>query len=354
MSTQPQTENLNSDPRELFERVNARFAATPFVPHRVFKQADAQTLSAHFWPGRYRAHDRTRDEPRLFEVEPGSRVLAYCRWQPNRSERGTLVLWHGMEGSAASAYMLTTAAKAFAAGLNVMRVNLRNCGGTENLSPTLYHGGMTGDLRAVIEELITRDGLSQIFVAGFSLGGNMVLKLAGEYGDTPPRELKAVGTISASVNMRASVDLLMHRRNWIYQRDFLRRLRRRIRVKEKLFPESYDSSGLRAIRTIEQFDDTYIAPAFGFDGADDYYAKASSLSFIGRIRIPTLIIHAKDDPFVPFAPLLDPTIAANPYVLLTATERGGHVAFVSANSRGEDRFWAENRLVEFCGVIAGQ
>src|SRR6266852_7408596 len=224
----------------LLEQVACDFKTRPFVPHRIFKQGDAQTLAVHLWPGRFRARENTRDEPRLFQVEPGSQVLARCRWQSDRAGYPTMVIWHGMEGSTASAYMLTTADKAFRAVFNVVRVNFRNCGGTEHLSPTLYHGGLTEDLRAVIDELIARDHLSLIFVAGFSLGGNMVLKLAGEYGDNPPAEVKVVCTVSPSINMRASCDLLMRRRNWIYQQDFLRRLRHRITVKEKLFPDLYD------------------------------------------------------------------------------------------------------------------
>jgi len=345
----PQDETSISN---LLEQIDRDFKSRPFVPHRIFKQGDAQTIAVHFWPGRVSARENTRDEARLFQVEPGSQVLAYCRWQADRIKHPTLVMWHGMEGSTASAYMLTTAEKAFRAGFNVVRVNFRNCGGTEHLSPTLYHGGLSADLRVVIDELIARDGLARIFIAGFSLGGNMVLKLAGEYGDSPPPEVKAVCTVSPSISMRASCDLLMHGRNWIYQQDFLRRLRHRIRVKEKLFPDLYDSTGLRSLRSIEQFDNRFIAPMFGFEDANDYYTKASSLPVIARIRIPTLMIHAVDDPFIPFAPLRDASIAANPYVLLIAPERGGHVAFMSAKSRNEDRFWAENRLVEFCTRIA--
>jgi uncharacterized protein len=338
----------------LLEQVGRDFKSRPFAPHRIFKQGDAQTIAVHLWPGRVSARENTRDEARLFQVEPESQVLAYCRWQFDRIEHATLVMWHGMEGSTASAYMLTTADKSFRAGFNVVRVNFRNCGGTEHLSPMLYHGGLSQDLRVVIDELIERDGLTQIFIAGFSLGGNMVLKLAGEYGDHPPAEVKAVCTVSPSINMRASCDLLMRGRNWIYQQDFLRRLRLRIRAKEKLFPDLYDSTGLRRLRSIEQFDDRYIAPMFGFENANDYYTKASSLPLIARIRIPTLMIHSQDDPFIPFAPLRDPSIAANPYVLLIAPERGGHVAFLSAKSGNEDRFWAENRLVEFCEAIAAR
>src|SRR5229473_729262 len=335
----------------LLARIASDFKIKPFIPFRLLKQGDAQTLVAYFWPRRFRLRDHYSDEQRLFEVEPGSKVLAHCRWQPNRAEQPTLVMWHGMEGSTASAYMLTTADKMFRTGFNVVRVNFRNCGGTEHLSPTLYHGGLTGDLRVVIDELIARDGLARIFIAGFSLGGNMVLKLAGEYGDNPPAEVKGVCAVSPSINLRASTNLMARRRNWIYQQDFLRRLRWRIRVKEKLFPDLYDSAGLRRLRSIEQFDNRYIAPMFGFEDADDYYAKASSLPVIGRIRIPTLMIHSQDDPFIPFRPLRDPSIAANPYVLLIAPEHGGHVAFMSAKSGNEDRFWAENRVVEFARMI---
>jgi len=210
---------------------------------------------------------------------------------------------------------------------------------------------MSNDLRSVIDELINRDRLSRIFILGFSLGGNQVLKLAGEYGDNPTPELKGVSAVSPSISLGVSSNALMRRRNWIYHREFLGRLKMRLRVKEKLFPDFYNPNGLRNIRTIRQFDEHYIAPAFGFANADDYYAKASSQALIRHIRIPTLIIHAQDDPFVPFAPLRDPSIAANPYVLLLNPKRGGHVAFISRNSHDEDRFWAENRVVEFCVAL---
>jgi uncharacterized protein len=351
-SPQPQSAERLSEVqvRALLEQVASRFAESPFIPHPIFTQGDLQTIVAHFWPGRF-FPDHVNDEIRLFQIDNDTRVLAYCRWQAERAKNPTLILWHGMEGSTTSGYMLSTADKAFAAGFNVVRVNYRNCGGTEQLTSTLYHGGLTGDLRAVIDELITRDRLPHIFIAGFSLGGNMVLKLAGEYAEEPPPELKGICAVSPSIDLRASCDLTNRRRNWLYRRSFLLEMKRRIQVKQRLFPDLYDSTPLKAIRSIEQFDDHYVAPAFGFANASDYYTKASSLPFVGGIRVPTLIIHAEDDPFIPIAPLRDPSIAANPYMLLIATERGGHVAFVSATSRDPDRFWAENRLVEFCELI---
>ena len=253
-----------------------------------------------------------------------------------------------MEGSTSSIYMLGTAHKAFQAGLNVLLVNLRNCGGTEQLSPTLYHGGLSGDLRAVVSELIERDRLPRLFVAGFSLGGNMVLKLAAEYGDDPPAEVHGICAISPAVDLDASTRAINQRSNWIYQQSFVRNMRKRVRVMQQFYPERYDLSRLHLVRTVIDFDEHFTAVSHGFAGAADYYQKSSSIRLLDRIRIPTLIIHAEDDPFIPFAPLLHPSIATNPYILLVATAHGGHVAFIAAKTDHEDRFWSENRLVEFC------
>jgi predicted alpha/beta-fold hydrolase len=338
----------------LLTRLRADFASKPFVPSRFLGQGDLQTLAGFFWPGRFRARDLTGDEERLFDVEPGTKVLGRCRWQPNRTERPTLIIWHGIEGSSSSAYMLSTAAKAFRAGFNVIRMNVRNCGGTDHLTPTLYHAGLTNDARKVIDELISIDRLTRIIVGGFSLGGNQVLKLGGEYGNDAPSQLLGLFAISPSVDLHASSRRLLARRNWIYQKNFLYALKQRIKIKESLYRGLYQTDGIRRLKTIRAFDDKYVAPAFGFTGADDYYTKASSLPHLQDVRIPTLIIHAQDDPFIPFAPLRDPAIAANPYVFLLAPEHGGHVAFISDHSAtdDEDRFWAENRLIDFCLAIS--
>jgi predicted alpha/beta-fold hydrolase len=334
--------------RDFLGRVARVFEAKPFKPHRVFRNGDAQTLAAYAWPRSFRFYQE-RDEERLFDVAPGVKVLAHCRWQARPKECPTVIAWHGIEGSTASNYMLATAEKGFRAGFNIVRVNLRNCGGTEHLTPTLYHGGLSEDLRAVVRELVEKDQISRMLLVGFSLGGNMVLKLAGEYGDNPPPEILGICAVSPSVDLSASAEMILKRSNWIYQQDFVRRLKRRIRTKQKLYPELYDIGGLRSVRTLRHFDDRFTAPAHGFAGAADYYYRSSALRVIAQIRIPTLIIHAEDDPFIPFAPLLDPAVADNPNILLLGPEQGGHVAFISADQNGdEDRFWAENRIIEFC------
>lgn len=333
--------------RRFLSKVERAFSQHAFKPHRFFQGGHIQTLVAYAWPRRFRLRAKA-DHQRFFQVTPDTQVLAYCRWQPNPTDHATVVIWHGIEGSSDAVYMLATARKAFAAGFNIVRMNLRNCGDSEHLTPTIYHGGLTEDLRVVVEELIERDKFQRIFLVGFSLGGNMVLKLAGEYGDKPPREVLGVCAISPSVDLNASADLILRRSNWLYHTDFLRRLKIRISRKQKLFPERYDTTDIKSIRTLREFDDRYTSRAHGFEGAADYYYRASSIRVVDKIRVPTLIIHGKDDPFIPFVPLKDPKFAVNPYILLIAPEQGGHVAFVGTRTNDEDRFWAENRVVEFC------
>jgi predicted alpha/beta-fold hydrolase len=345
--------------RAFLARAARVFEANPFKPHRLFQNGHAQTLAAYAWPREFRFYSE-RDQERFFTVAPDIKVLAHCRWQARPREHPTIVVWHGIEGSTGSNYMLAMAEKGFHAGFNVIRVNIRNCGGTEHLTPTLYHGGLTEDLREVVKELIEVDGLSNLLLVGFSLGGNLVLKLAGEYADAAPKEIIGVCAVSPSVDLSASAELITKRSNWIYQQDFVRRLKKRIRTKSKLYPGLYDVSGLRSVRTVKNFDDRFTAPTHGFANADDYYYRSSSIRVGDKIRVPTLIIHAQDDPFIPFTPLHDPVMANNPYILLLEPKQGGHVAFISRKPRasasssrqGADRFWAENRVIEFCKLAS--
>jgi predicted alpha/beta-fold hydrolase len=247
--------------------------------------------------------------------------------------------------------MLGTAEKAHNAGLNVVRLNFRTCGNTEHLAPTLYHSGLIGDLRAVILELVREDGISAIYLAGFSLGGNMALLLAGEEADRLPPELKGICAISPTIDLRSCKDAIERRENWLYNLSFVRSMRNRVRRKRELFPDRYDITGLDQLRTIRDFDERFTIVEGGYRSVDEYYERASSIRVLSRIRTPTLMIHAQDDPFVPFDPFRDPAIAENPYLIFLAPEHGGHVGFLSADSNGEDRFWVENRAIEFCKLV---
>lgn len=338
--------------RELLAPIARSLAEKPFVPHPLFTGGHAQTLAAYAWPRRSKFREQRHDEARLFEVEPNTLLLAHCRWQAERQKHPTMLLLHGLEGSAESVYILGTTDKAFRAGFNVVRLNLRTCGKTEHLATTLYHSGLTGDILFVVRELIEKDGLDEIYLIGFSMSGNMSLKLAGEDAESLPHELRAVAAISPSVDLVASARTIARRSNWIYQQSFMRSLRARMRLKKKLFPELYDIKDLRRVRTIREFDDLYTSRYGGYRDAEDYYNRTSSLPVIASIRKPTLIIHAEDDPLIPSDSLRHASLTENPYIILLTPRSGGHVGFVSAGTQGgEDRFWAENRIVEFCLLV---
>ncbi len=331
--------------------IRRKLAERPFVPHPLFLSGHAQTLAGFVWPRRFNYKEHQHDESRLFEVEPDVSVLARCRWQADKLQSPTVVLMHGLEGSDESIYILGTAHKAFRSGFNVVRLNLRTCGRTEHLTPTIYHSGLTGDILSVVRELVERDNLREIFLCGFSMSGNMSLRLAGENASELPSELRAICAVSPSVDVAAAADAIERRSNWLYQQSFMRSLRTRMRRKKKYFPELYDISDLRRVRTIRQFDERFTARHAGYKNADDYYARTSSFPVIPKIRVPTLIIHAEDDPFIPFDPLRDQSLMENPNLVLLAPPSGGHVGFVAADTEGEDRFWAENRIVEFFQLV---
>jgi predicted alpha/beta-fold hydrolase len=315
-----------------------------FLPPRLLRNPDLQTMATAFW--RRHFSGLGPGIPREFEVEPGSRILGHCHWQAERCLHPTLVLIHGLEGSNSSGYMLGTAETAWRAGFNVVRLNQRNCGGTAHLTPTLYNSSLSGDVRAVVEELIERDGLPEIFAAGFSMGGNLVLKMAGEFGPSPPSELRAVVGISPAIDLAAAVDAMEKPRNRIYQVYFVYRLKRRFRAKARLYPQLYSTEGLAGVRTIREFDDAITAPYCSFESAADYYRRASSRPLLRFISLPAMLLTAQDDPMIPFASFADPAIRDNHQIALEAPRHGGHSAFISASSG--QRFWAESRIVEFC------
>jgi predicted alpha/beta-fold hydrolase len=285
--------------------------------------------------------------PRYFDVDRDTRILAHCHWQPEPWLRPALIMLHGLNGSSGAHYMRGIAGKALARGMNVVLLNQRNCGGTEHLAPGLFHSGLTHDAKFVIDELATVDGISAVAVAGYSLGGNLALKLAGDFGDAPPPTLRAVAAVSPILEIGECVRALERPGNLLYQWNFVRDLKARIRRKEKIRPGVFDLSKLKTVRTVRDFDDVYTAPHFGFSGAEDYYHRASAMRVIDRIRVPALIITSEDDPFVPWQPFRDPKVTGNPAITLRISPHGGHCGFVGPSAAGDDGYWAEREIVRF-------
>jgi uncharacterized protein len=316
-----------------------------FEPHTLLKNGHAMTIAAAFWPRRFALPPA---EKRLFQVEEDSQILAQCHWQPGKDlQTPVLVIVHGLEGSCDSNYVCGVAEKAFQRGFHVLRMNQRNCGDTERLTPTLYNSGMSDDYRAVLEELAERDGFTQIFFAGYSMGGNLVTKMAGELGARAPKVLRGVCSVCAAIDLAACADALEKRNNFFYQRHFVANLMSRYARKAALFPDKYSQNGFGKIRTVREFDDAITAPCFGYRDAQEYYDTASARKVVAQIRVPTLMIIAQDDPFVPYESFLAALVEENPAIRLVAPEHGGHCGFISSHG-GAERFWAEQRIVDFC------
>ena len=297
------------------------------------------TILGNFWP---RTHDFSRFpmEDRLIRTDADTQILVQTQ-RPVISPLGEVVMLHGLEGDGDSGYIHSMAWDVLNAGFISHRVHMRTCGGTENLCKTLYHAGLTSDLDAFLRTL-DGNGLP-VFLIGFSLGGNVALKLAGELGETDL--IDGVCAISTPIDLAAGVRRMGRLDNRIYERRFLSRMRARL-----LATGRYTPAELEGARTLYEIDDRITAPSFGFEGADHYYATQSSQNYLDRIRVPTLLIQAKDDVFIPFESYGHPAFASNPYLRLIATERGGHLGFLSRHGA---RFWVDEVAIDFLkGVLA--
>ena len=315
----------------------------PFIPRRLLRNGHVMTIYA--WARRREFPRLPPPEPRVFRILDDTQVLAHCYFQSDRSGRPTMLGLHGLESSSDAHYMRGIADKAFARGWNAVLLNQRNCGGTEHLTPRLYHSGLTDDVRAVVAELAAADGITRIGVVGYSLGGNLAVKLAAEASEDSNVPIVAAVGVSPTIDLARCVEAIERPSNYPYQWNFVRNLRARMRRKAALWPGHYDLRRLDDIWTIREFDDVYTAPHHGFAGASDYYARASAIRVIDRIRIPTLLLTADDDPFVPPDPFDAPVVRAHTQVHI---ERGGgHCAFVGEEAAASDGYWAEATAIAF-------
>jgi predicted alpha/beta-fold hydrolase len=317
----------------------------PFVARRFLRNRHLMTLAGNFLP---RQSSLPEPEECFFHVAHDVQVLCHCHWQPDAAEKPAIIIVHGLEGSSSSQYVIGTGSKAWQAGMSVVRMNMRTCGGTERLAPTLYHSGLSGDVGAVLNAAIADKKLKRVGLVGYSMGGNLVLKLAGELGSGALPELKAVAAVSPAADLAASADAMHDWSNRIYEWKFLLGLMRRFNRKSELFPDIYKKAS-QWPSSIRKFDHVITAPYSGFSSADDYYTRAAAARVIDKIAVPTLLIHAADDPFIRLLPPTREKIRANPNVTLLETSHGGHCAFL-ASPNGYDGRWAERQIIRFfCG-----
>jgi uncharacterized protein len=353
--TVPAYGSLSSTTEQISPALTPSAWLTAFTPRRGLWNGHAQTIIGDIYP---RPAFRLESSTEEIVVDPAdnSRVLCHSHWQPGEdaANRLTVVLVHGLEGSSDSRYMQGLAARAWRAGLNVVRMNMRNCGGTDALTPTLYHSGLSGDVGAVVEHYTRQRGagrgVGRVALVGYSMGGNLVLKLAGEWGARAP--LAAVAAVCPAIDLAASSDALHAPRNRVYELHFLRRLIRRYRHKAKLFPRIYATSGYGPIRSVREFDDRIVARYCGFRDAADYYYRAAAARVVSGIAVPTLILSSLDDPFIRLTEETRGALLANPQIALVETQRGGHCAFLST-AKGEEVHWAESTVMRYLLEAAG-
>jgi predicted alpha/beta-fold hydrolase len=305
---------------------------TPFDP--LFRNPHLQTIASHFW--KRPADDAAPTERRLYQTEPQVQVLVESQ-RPAGSAAGEIVLLHGLEGSGKSGCVRGMAAAALGQGFAVHRFHMRTCGGTERLCSTLYHAGLTSDLLAVLRHFQS-EGRAPVFLVGFSLGGNVALKLAGELGDAGSL-VAGVAAVSAPIDLEASARRIGEPRNRVYERRFVRRMIARLCATGRYSPADFVG-----LRTLWAIDDRITAPAFAFGDAANYYRTQSAIGYLPGIRVPVLLIQAKDDTFVPFDAFESEAVRSNPRIRLLAPENGGHLGFLG---RGEHRFWAEETVLRW-------
>lgn len=310
----------------------------------IFRNPHVLTIAANFWP---RGVDKQRFPVtrKLYQIDEDTTVVGY-EHRPAGAARGQIILLHGLEGSADAGYILSFAQEALVRGFVVHRLNFRTCGGTEKLCRTTYHSGLTSDTLQILEAL--QDGGGPIFVVGFSLGGNVALKLAGELGET--KLVAGVCAISAPIDLAACVRWMGKRSKYFYARRFLERLKKRIKIKSKIAPEIYNRARLRGIKSIWEFDDRFTAQLFSFGSAANYYETQSAARYLDAIRVPALVICAKDDPLIPFEIYNHPAFQSNPNLTLLALEHGGHLGFLS---RRGPRFWVDQVALDWMESLPG-
>ena len=324
---------------------------TLFHPHPLLWNGHLQTMALNCLPRRL-APFLDGAQRATVAVASDTHVIVEAHWQADPAA-AVLLLVHGLSGDARKPYIAGTAWKAWRRGLSVVRMNVRGCGGGERLSPGLYHAGMGDDVHAVLAWLQRTRRPARVTVAGFSLGGAMALHAAAAWGEAPPAPVARLITVSTPFDLPAASRAMhqggVHR---IYVHYFLKNFRRHWRARSQHFPQRYPADGMRGVRTLYEFDERWVAPAFGFGTAARYYELASAQRVLDRVALPVTVIHAEDDPFVPLPAATRATLERLPNYRLQLTRHGGHCAFFAATCApsDQDRWWAENRVVQWAAA----
>lgn len=317
-----------------------------FRPLPLIANPHLQTILGSYWTGRIPRYPTRRGHVAL----PDGDRLVYHDSQPPgwRPGQQVAVLIHGLGGSHQSGYLRRMAARLWEQGIRAIRLDLRGAGHGAALARRTYNAGCSADVRAVVEALHAQAPTSALVLVGFSLGGNVVLKLAGEAAADPLPGLERVAAVAPPIDLERCARLIMLPRNRLYERFFVQALLAQLREQQRLCP-NWEPVSLPRRLSLWEFDDRYTAPRGGYASAADYYRRASSLPLVPRIRVPTLLLTARDDPFIAVESF--ESLPAHPAIRVEIAPHGGHLGFLGWDGSGGIR-WAERRLVRW--VAEGQ
>ena len=312
-----------------------------YTPPFPFKSGNLATL----YPPVFRRTPETT--PRPDRTETDDQDFLDMDWHASRigQTRKLAIISHGMEGHSRKKYVLGMARMMTGLGYDAVCWVQRGCSKKPNRMPRFYHSGETGDLHAIITHCLETGKYDEIILIGFSLGGNQILKYLGEYPNSIPCEVKTAVTFSVPCDLAGTERIISKPTMRIYLEYFMVGLRRKIREKARLFPDIVDSTQLAGINALRQFDDRFTAPLNGFKNAEDYYSRSSCKQFLPGIRIPTLLVNARNDPFLSARCYPVDEAEANENIFLEMPEYGGHVGFVLNDADNE--YWSEKRVREF-------
>ena len=324
---------------ESTETIRSDEVVPPFEPHPWLKGGHVQTIVARFWPWPRHRLPSTYAEVDLGEGDRTSVLESVPEeWSPGDP---TAILVHGLGGDARSPYVVRVGKRLVGQGVRVVRMNLRGAGPGLGMARSFYHSGKSEDLRAVAVWLAARTPGSPIALVGFSLGANIVLKLAAEAADRPLEGLDCVIAANPPLDLNACCRMIQDRKNRLYDRNFVRNLRKEVARLHATFPE-LEPIDLSGVQSLFHFDELYTAPRNGFLDAADYYAQSSAGPMLHRIEVPGLVIHAEDDPFIPAEPFR--LQAFPPRLALELIPHGGHLGYLSRKAWRGDRRWLDARI----------
>jgi len=311
--------------------------SSEYNPPFLFKNGHFSTI----YSGLVRKVDGVNQERERIELPDGDFLDLDWSFSPKQTNK-VIILLHGLEGNAQRPYISGSAKQANSHGYDSCAVNFRSCSGEINRLYRSYHSGATEDLEAVIQHILNLDKYNQLFIKGFSLGGNMSLKYLGEERIVP-KEIKAVVAVSVPCSLHSSLVQLLQPKNYLYAKRFKYHLKAKMKEKQQLFPSKISDEDINNVKTLKDFDDIYTSRAHGFKDAMDYYKQCSSLQFLSKIAVPALIINAKNDSFL--GPECYPYKVAdkNNSLYLEVTNSGGHVGFYDK----QNITYTEKRIIKF-------